>query len=183
MRNRAPSLDRVAAVSVASVDLSGGDEPRRLMGGVVSPELHEWLGVRPLVGRLFAPGDGRATEGHVVLLGEKLWRSAFGADPRIVGRTITLDRVPCTVVGVLPGYPVMPPAADLTVPIGPDLLAKTRVRRHRLVAHLAPGSTIEQANRDLEQFSASLAAANPADNAGVRLFAEDLRTDLLDDNR
>ena len=183
LQTRARSFDAAAAVSVTTVDLTGGDEPRRLMASVVSPHLYKLLGIRPLVGRIFDPSDGRASAGPVVLLGERLWRTAFGADERIVGRSVTLSRRPYTVVGVLAAAPAFQPWADLALTIGPDELAEPRDRRYRLVAHLAPGASIGQANRELEVLSASLARAYPAENSGVRLFAEDLRIDLLDENR
>ena len=180
---RTRSFDGVAAVSMASLDLIGGDEPRRLMASIVSPSLHRLLGTRPLAGRVFDAGDARGAAGPVVLISERLWRTAFGADERIVGRSITLDRRPYTVVGVLPTAQEFVSLADLTLPIGPDELAQPQDRRYRLVAHLAPGTSVEQVNRDLDVLSASLARAYPTENTGVRLFAEDLRTDLLDENR
>jgi len=183
IRTRSRSFDAIAAVSVADVDLTGGDEPRRLMASVVSPDLHRQLGIRPLRGRVFDDGDGRATAGQVVILGERLWRTAFAADDGIVGRAITLDRRSYSVVGVLPATEGFSPHADIWLPIGPDEQAQPRERRYRFVAHLAPGATVDAANHELEVLSAAIAKAYPEENTGVRLFAEHLRADLLDDNR
>ena len=183
IQSRTRSFDAISARSVASVDLTGSDEPRRLMASVVSPDLHRQLGIRPLFGRVFDAGDGRGSAGPVVLLGEKLWRASFGADQRIVGRSVTLNRRPYTVVGVLPANEGFSDYADLWLAVGPEEVAQPRDRRYRLVAHLAPGATIASANRELEVLSAALAKAYPDDNTGVRLFAEDLRADLLDENR
>ena len=69
------------------------------------------------------------------------------------------------------------------MPIGSDLRAQPKERRYRIVARLREGTSIDQANRDLEVLSAALARVYPEDNTGVRLFAESLRTDLLDDER
>ena len=177
------SFDAVAANSVSTVDLTGEGEPRRLETGVVSTDLFQLLGIQPIVGRLFSADDERGASGNVVILGERLWRSAFAGDRRVVGRAVTLDRETFTVVGVLPAAPAWSAWAELYLPIGPDLLAQPQDRRYRFVAHLSPGISIDQANRDLEVLSASLAETFPTNNTGVRLFAEDLRTDLLDDNR
>jgi predicted permease len=114
-------------------------------------------------------------------LAEGFWRSTFGADPNIIGRAIALDREPYTVVGVLPASPAWGAWAKLYTPIDKGLMAQPGERRYRLVARLAPGVDVEQANRELEGLSVSLAAAYPKDNEGVRIFAEDLRADLLDD--
>lgn len=183
VRQRAKVFDRVEAMSVASVDLVGRDEPRRLMASVVSPGLFRMLGIQPVAGRLFDEREARGTSGRVVLIGETLWRTVFAADPAIVGRVVTLDLEPYTVVGVLPSRPAIEAVTDLSLPIGPELDAMARDRRYRLVAHLAPGASIDSANRDLKGVSAALAVQSPTDNGGFRLFAEDFRTDLLDDNR
>jgi predicted permease len=183
VQGRTRSFDAVAAGTVATLDMTGADEPRRIEASVVSTHLFSMLGIRPLAGRVFTSDDERGASGRVVLLGERLWQTAFGGDPGVVGRAITLDRQPYTVIGVLPASPAWNAWAQLHLPIGSGLLAEPRDRRYRFVARLAPGTTIEQANRDLEVLSAALARQYPDDNAGVRLFAEDLRTDLLDDNR
>jgi putative ABC transport system permease protein len=183
VQRQARSFDWVAASSHATVDLTGEGDPRRLEAGVVSTNLFQLLGIQPIVGRLFTADDERGASGNVMLLGERLWRSTFNGDRSVVGQAVTLDRETFTVVGVLPAASGLDPWAELFLPIGQDLLAQPRDRRYRFVAHLAPGTTIDQTNRDLVALSASLAETYPADNTGVRLFAEDLRTDLLDDNR
>jgi len=183
VQGRTRWFDAVAAGSIATVDMTGAGEPRRLEASVVSTHLLQLVGIRPVVGRVFTADDERGASGRVVILSEGLWRSAFAGDPRVVGRAITLDREPYTVVGVVPASPAWSAWGQVYLPIGQDLLAQPRDRRYRFVAHLAPGTTIDQANRDLEVLSAALAKEYPEDNAGVRLFAEDLRTDLLDDNR
>ena len=183
IQSRSRSFDAVAAGSVATLDLSGAGEPRRLETGVPSAHLFQMLGIRPIVGRLFRDEDVAEASGRVVLLGEELWRSTFNADPGIVGRVITLSREAYTVVGVVPAWPSWNPWAKLYVPIDHGLLAEARERRYRFIARLAPGVAIEQANRELELLSRALAREYPDDNAGIRLFAESLRTDLLDDQR
>ena len=77
--------------------------PERLNGVEVSHEFLKVLGVSPLLGRGFLPDEDRPG-GHtnVVMITEDFWRSRFGADAGIVGRSIVLDEVPRTVIGVLP---------------------------------------------------------------------------------
>jgi putative ABC transport system permease protein len=177
------TFDAVAATTVATVNLTGVDEPRRLEASVISVHLLNLVGIRPILGRLFTADDERGASGPVVLLSEPLWRSTFGGDAAAVGRTITLDQKSHTVIGVLPASPAWNPWGQLSLPIDRDLLAQPSDRRYRFVAHLAAGVPIGRANQDLEALSASLAQSYAADNTGVKLFAEDLRTDLLDDNR
>ena len=80
-----------------------GDAPERLNGVEVSHEFLQVLGIPPLLGRGFLPDEDRpGGRNDVVMITEELWRSRFGGDAGIVGRTIVLDEVPRTVIGVLP---------------------------------------------------------------------------------
>jgi hypothetical protein len=184
VRTLARSFDGCAAYGRASVDLLGGDELRRLMAGVVSANLHQLLGIRPVLGRTFVEEDGRGSAGPVVLISEGLWRDASGSRADIVGTAVILNGRPHAVVGVLPVVPdSFPSLTSLWFPIGLGRPDDAGERVFRLVARLAPGVALDAANRELDVLSASLAKARSAESAGVRLFAEDLRADLLDDNR
>jgi putative ABC transport system permease protein len=98
----ARSLEHVAAFDSTSFNLTGGGEPLRVRAAQVQPEIFAALGAKPVAGRVFTPEEDRPGHEHVVMLTEGLWRTQFGSDPAIVGRTIQLDAVAYTVVGVLP---------------------------------------------------------------------------------
>ena len=84
-------------------DLTGGDvQPERVSGLVVTSGLLEMLGVQPMLGRGFAPGDGRPERDPVVLISERLWRRTFGAREEVLGARIDLNGEPRTIVGVMP---------------------------------------------------------------------------------
>jgi putative ABC transport system permease protein len=101
---RAESLEHVAGFSSTSFNLTGGpgSEPLRVLAAQVQAPIFEALGATPILGRVFTADEDRAGRGRVVLLSEGLWRSRFGSDPSMVGRTIDLDAAAYTVVGVLP---------------------------------------------------------------------------------
>ena len=100
---RSRSFDGLAALSESEATVTGDGPPENLQLAEVSPGLVAWLGVRPLVGRLFVAEDGEAGgNDHVVLLSEDLWRRRFGADPKIAGSTLTLSGERYEVIGVLP---------------------------------------------------------------------------------
>ncbi|MGH9378515.1 MAG: ABC transporter permease [Terriglobia bacterium] len=82
--------------------LTAGDQPERIPTAGATTELFSLLGVHPALGRDFLPEEGRAGGANVVILSDSLWRSRFGADRNIVGRAITLNDQPYTVVGILP---------------------------------------------------------------------------------
>ena len=116
----APSFDGLAAWRQREMSLSSGGTPIRVRGVVVSGNYFDVLGVPPATGRLFTPADETSGEALVVL-GQGIWKSRFGSDPAIAGKTIQLNGSPFTVVGVAPagfrgtGFGVAP---DLWVPIG-----------------------------------------------------------------
>ena len=97
---RAQSFESMTSIESVSFNLTGdGGEPERLAGARVAPNLFETLGLQPLLGRTFVPDD--AANGAVVIT-EGFWLRRLNGDPAAVGRTITLDGSPHTVVGVVP---------------------------------------------------------------------------------
>ena len=111
------AFEEMALVESISLNLTGAGEPEQLMGARASAELFPMLGVRPQLGRVFLPEEDEVGRDRVVVLDDALWRRRFGADPGIVGRTITLNGRRYTVVGVL--------APDFRFPKIADLFAMT----------------------------------------------------------
>ena len=87
--------------NLANFNLTGAGEPERLLGARISANLLPLLGVSPVLGRGFTEEEDEIGNDTVVLLSDVLWRRRFGADPSIVGKTIMLNGVPYTVVGVM----------------------------------------------------------------------------------
>ena len=102
LRERTRSFTGIAAYSNGTLTLTGSGTPERFNTGYVSADVLPLLGVSPVMGRWFAPEEDRPGQLPVVVLSDGLWRRRFGADPQIVGRTLVLDDVPTTVVGVMP---------------------------------------------------------------------------------
>ena len=97
-------LDGIATFTSRQASLTGAGEPVPIGLGTVTPEFFSVLGVRPALGRAFRGGDERATDDNVVLLSDWLWRTRFGARPDIIGATVTVDRVPRRIIGVMPPH-------------------------------------------------------------------------------
>jgi putative ABC transport system permease protein len=102
LRERSRSFSRIAAFSNGTLTLTGSGTPERFNTGFVSADAIPLLGVAPALGRTFAPEEDLPGRPAVVLLSDGLWRRRFGADPRVVGRTLILDDLPTTVIGVMP---------------------------------------------------------------------------------
>jgi hypothetical protein len=101
-RARSKSFDGLAALTRADLQLSGSGEPIRLHGFEITSGYFHVLGLTPQLGREFDAKAEIPGNGQQVILSNRLWRTRFGADPNIIGRKLTLNEQPYTVVGVMP---------------------------------------------------------------------------------
>jgi putative ABC transport system permease protein len=99
---RARSFEALAAFNGRDFTLTEHGEPERLLGSAVTASLFNVLGIAPIVGRPLTPADEHPGAAPVVLIAEPLWVRAFGGDPAVVGRTITLNGVRHQVIGIVP---------------------------------------------------------------------------------
>jgi predicted permease len=131
--------------------MTGRGEPVQLLGGNVTHNYFELLGIHPILGRNFLPEE--ESKGDVVMVTESFWRKRFNSDPTILGRSITLNGVPSTIVGVLPNLPISWFGRDSEIfankPFEPPGLTKERLMRGvsfmRVTARLKPGVSTSQA--------------------------------------
>ncbi|AHG88665.1 permease [Gemmatirosa kalamazoonensis] len=191
------TFERFAAFSDNAMNVTGGCAPEvvgceaeRVRVGVAEASLLDVLGVRPLLGRNFTRDEDVPNGARVALLHEDFWRRRYGADPRIVGRTIRLDATPVTVVGVLPSAFRLPlefagDHAQLLLPLrlGPPDENERGAHRLNAVAKLPPGLTPAAAQRRVDAFMADLRREHEHDygpNFGVTLVpvAEQVRGDV-----
>ena len=155
-----------------SYNLSGGDEPQQVGGWTVSPNFFDVLGARPELGRTFAPDEEQGAKDRVVVLSHSLWTGSFGADPRILGRSIALDGESLTVLGVMPADFSSPfPDVQLWVPwpSRAESIAPRGERFMRVIARLKPGVTTEHAQADIDTIARRLGQEYKED-AGVTAY-------------
>jgi len=162
-------FESAAAWSDERFDLAPGGESRFVQGIWTSASFFDTLGVRPIMGRGFTPDDdtrGGGGDGPVVVISHGFWQRHFGGAPDVVGRTLTLNRVPFTVVGVTPPEffgPTVGRRFDVAVPLGAEPLIRGNASLLDgrsawwldIVARLAPGQTLDRA-------TAALRAVQPA---------------------
>jgi putative ABC transport system permease protein len=185
-RAQSRALELVAYHGGAA-NLTGAGVPERLSLVASTANLFDLLGTPPVLGRGFAAGDDQPGRNRVVVLSDGLWRRRFGADPRVLGRVLTLDGAPYTVIGVAGPHFRFPPhrsANDIWVPVPQgDLDANQQVRRFsflQLVGRMAPGMTLAGAQAELEAAQARVLAQHPEDrDAGGLLTANDLQAELV----
>ena len=173
-QQQSSALDTLAGLEERSLTFSDTDEPERVLGAAVSWRLFSMLGIAPALGRDFSAADDRAGAAAVVILSDELWRRRYNADPRIVGRQLTINALPYTVIGVLPPRVKFPFQEVAWIPLAPLSQAAPRQARDvGVFAHLAPGRSIEQAREELAGIAARLAATH-AENAGWSVLVNPL---------
>jgi putative ABC transport system permease protein len=183
---RVPAFESLAAWHFVERDLSEGGRPETLSGHAVTADFFAVLGKGPVLGRAFLPEEDREGGARVVILSDGLWRSRFGADAAIVGRTIRLDRQPHEVVGVLPADFVAPGAlfsgrpVDVLVPAAfpAELLANRGDHETNVVARLRPGRRVEEPAAEIRAVSKRLAREFPDTNGGLRAEVQPLGDDV-----
>jgi putative ABC transport system permease protein len=116
--SQATSLAIVDEYRSMSFTLYGQGEPARVTSGVVSAQYFDDLGVRPILGRSFRPGEDAIGAPANAILSYEFWQSKFAGDPHVVGRTFTMNDKVHTIVGVLPPLPKYADANDLYIPTG-----------------------------------------------------------------
>src|SRR5262245_54004586 len=162
-RDQNQCFEQIAAFHSQSLDLTGVGEPEILGAVRASVNLFALLGVEARHGRGFLPEEDQAGANRVVILSDGLWRRRFGADPKIIGQTISLNNQPYTVVGVSPPDFQFPRKADLPAGFGfpaevslytPLALApeqRNNRGRHYLavIGRLKPQTSFEQAQVEM----------------------------------
>ncbi len=167
------SFQSTAAFADYSANVTGIDEPERVLGYKVTANYFAVLAVKPALGRQFTEAEVREGAPPIVILSDGLWRRRFGADPAVVGRTVQLDGTSTRIVGVMPAEFVFPPGADLWVPLPLDgAMGHDRDARNvDVLARLKPGVSIGAARAETKSIMRQLELAYPAVNAkwGIRV--------------
>ena len=169
-RNR--TFEGVGTMAWTSMNLTGFDYPEQLNAAEVSSGFFRVLGVTPVAGRTFLDEESEpGHDSHVVLVGHRLWVARFGADPALVGRTLTLDGAAYAVVGVLPAGTPWLDAADIFVPLVRRADADRGSFELAAIGRLKAGVSIDAARADLERVARELAAEYPDVDHGMGIDA------------
>src|SRR5437899_1636714 len=157
------AAENSAAQNSSSFTLTGLGDPVQIFGGRVTSNYFDVLGVRPILGRNFLPKEEESAD--VALVTKNFWQKRLGGDPNVIGRSITLDGTPHTIVGVLPNMPAAwfgaNPIAEVwtTKPFQIPGFSHEQLMRGsfflRVVGRLKPGVTVQQARAALPSLEES----------------------------
>ncbi|MCI0432043.1 MAG: ABC transporter permease [Gemmatimonadetes bacterium] len=165
-RDRTRSFSGVAVQSAWAANLTGYGEPLRILASRVSADYFNTLGRQAALGRTFRAEEDVPGRHFVVVLSDGLWRRQFGADPSVLGRSISLNAEPYEIIGVMPPdfRSFFNRAAELWVPLA---LTEAQLGAGRtnewlaLIARLGPGVTFERASDEMSAFAETLKLETP----------------------
>ncbi len=163
-------------------NLTGLGEPQQLTAALVTASWFAVHRAHPLFGRTFLPDEDHPGRAQVAVLDHGFWMRRFGSDPALVGRTITLDQKPYTVVGVMPKdfLPLGKGSTDLYLPW---VLDENEITGFEVTARLRPGVSVDQARAALNVVEARLAQAAPGDYKGVTIQVQPLLEAIIGPSR
>lgn len=185
LRERNQTFTSLSALYTISFNLTGTAQPERLRGDVVSADYFTTLGVKPVLGRGFLPGEEKWGAHHVVVVSAEFWRGHLNADPDIAQKILNLNGEPYTVIGVMAdGFYTASPV-QLWVPMA--WKPKDNYDSHNnyflnLVGRLKPGITEQQARADLNSIMLNIAQQFP-ENKGIGADLRPLREAWVGDVR
>ena len=166
VRSQNRTFAEVATYHSGEANLTGDGPAEKVTRSWVSAGFFRTLGVSPVLGRDFSYDEGGGSAPQVVILGNRFWKSRFGADPGILGKTLRLDDRVYTVVGVLP--PGEPWIDDQTyVPFAQRPDADRTSFEFDVIARLAPGVSRGAARADLQRIAGVLAQSYPKEDKGI----------------
>jgi putative ABC transport system permease protein len=182
-RRETQTLGGVAAWQPITVTVRGGGaEPDRVPAAAVTGNFFSLLRVSPERGRTFTPDEDRPQHARVAMLSAGYWRSRFGADPDIVGRTVPLNGEETTIVGVMPpGFTYPSTSTSIWIPLGIDPASPGSRKSHslRAIGRLREGVSLQQARAELATIMAGWKARYPDVHTGHYLFIRPLLDDTV----
>jgi putative ABC transport system permease protein len=192
------SFESIGVAHTGDATLTGIGRPERVQTAIISPDLIEMLGIPPLMGRNTFPEVGQSGKprgGTEAIVSQRFWQSRLGADPKALGRSITLDDKPYTIVGVMPArfeFPLQAEPVEVwlssavlmeTTDNEPPMTANRGADFLDVVARLKPGVSQSQAQANVETIGAALAKQYPDTNRHRTFAVEGLKEHLVGQTR
>jgi len=186
VRRQSQSFTDLAAYAPNTYVVTGSGEPALVDGAETSAGFFQILGVPPVHGRTFLPDENEPGHTHVAVLGHALWRQRYGADPKILGKSIELNGASYEVVGVMPEGFSFPAKLDLWIPLAYDRQFTTTSRGAwfiGVIGRLRPGVTLDRAAAEVGAIGKRLEAQYPDANGHVGMTVGSLREAMIGEVR
>ena len=156
-REQQHAFQDLAAVGFNTYTLTGTGDPEQINGNLISPALMRVLGVTPVAGRAFADDEEKPGAAAVAMISEGLWKRRFGGDPKVLGRTFTLNGEATTIVGIAPAALSLISAGDVYTPLIINPAKEIRLNHVLLVlGRLKSGMSVQQAQAEMDAISSRI---------------------------
>jgi predicted permease len=180
------AASQFAAFSISQATVVGPGEPESFRAVTTVGDLFGVLGVQPLFGRTLTPNDDSPSAAPAVVLSHETWQRLYGEDRSVIGRTVTINRKPRVIVGVMPpGFRFAAPRGDLWMPEqwSPEYTANRDQYYLQIVARLRPGATVERFSAELETVATRLRTDHAEYNTDLHLGATSFQETIVSDVR
>jgi len=184
LRDSARSFESVAAHNGIACGIKSlgfaedGLPPERILGQTVSPSMFRTLGVQPLLGRTFTDAEDQVDQvAPVVILSHRTWQRRYNSDRDVIGKTMVLDRLPTTIIGVMPQeFDFFGDSIEFFVPLClTRAQVEGRVGGNTVIARLKPSVSIADAQAELDTLGLQLANSDPVHHRGFGMKVESLQ--------
>src|ERR1041385_2981736 len=144
------SFEQLALYRWWSANVTGVDSPERVQGFLVTANFFDAIGVKPIMGRNFYPEENQPGKAAVAIITHSLWQRRFGGDPNIINKTVTINPIARTVVGVMPERFNFPKGAEIyaPLPMTPEVMRSRGSHSYYVIGRLKPGVSIKSAQAD-----------------------------------
>jgi putative ABC transport system permease protein len=167
-QSQTQSFDQLALYRWWSANLTGINPPERIQGFLVTANFLDVTGIRPIMGRTFSPEENQPGKDRVAVITRSLWQRRFGGDPNILNKTITINSIVRTVVGVMPERFNYPKGAEVyaPLPMTAELMKSRDSHSYYVIGRLKSSASIEGAQAEINNISARLEQQFPESNKG-----------------
>ena len=162
------SYEEIAVWKYNDVNLTGTDEPEKLVGGFVSANFFDTVGVQPAIGRAFLPEEEQSGRDQEVILSHGLWQQRFGSDPAIIGKTMLLDGKKYNIVGVASRDFAFPVGVEVWLPLAlrPEEQTLRSARTLFPLLRVKPGISVRDVRAEMATIEGRIAKQFPETEAG-----------------
>ncbi len=184
-QKQSTAFEQMALYGGGGYDITGSGKPESIRASLVSANFFSVLGVEPIHGRVFRHEEDHPGSNHEAILSYKLWRSRYGSDPNVLGKSIDLDGEPYVIVGVMGPKMTKPDFAQIWTPLAlTSKEASVRGEHHYLaIARLKQGVTLADAQSEMNTISLRLEKAYPEDDKGWGAIVNSLREETVGEVR
>jgi putative ABC transport system permease protein len=166
-RRQATTFEGLAALGNSDVTLQGPNGPEQVPAAFVSSNFFKVMGIRPAMGRGFTAEEETPGRDGVIVLSHGAWQRRFGADPRTLGSTVSINGTQSTIVGIMPAGFAFPSTAELWFPFAMDQAKASRGGHYLgVIGRIKPGVAHERAEAEMKAIAERLALQYPDVNAG-----------------